>query len=68
MRASSDVVALSAPASPEAFAGAEQCANIGGRSLFDPSGNSIFIQRDEPAEPEYGGSRKLTAAEALDRR
>lgn len=37
-------------------------------TLIDPSGNSlIFIQRDEPAEPEYGGSKKLHGlAKALD--
>ncbi|MEN3536507.1 glyoxalase [Microbispora sp. ZYX-F-249] len=37
-------------------------------TLMDPSGNSIiFIQRDEPAELEYGGSKKLTGlAKALD--
>ncbi|MFC4534342.1 glyoxalase [Sphaerisporangium dianthi] len=37
-------------------------------TLIDPSGNSIvFIQRDEPAEVEYGGSKKLTGlARALD--
>ncbi|MEV5560700.1 glyoxalase [Nonomuraea wenchangensis] len=37
-------------------------------TLIDPSGNSIlFIQRDEPAELEYGGSKKLTGlAKALD--
>ncbi|MEZ7127982.1 glyoxalase [Nonomuraea sp. AD125B] len=37
-------------------------------TLVDPSGNSIlFIQRDEPAELEYGGSKKLTGlAKALD--
>ncbi|MFJ3905339.1 glyoxalase [Streptomyces sp. NPDC090025] len=37
-------------------------------TLVDPSGNSlIFIQRDEPAELEYGGSRKLKGlARALD--
>ncbi|MGC5016302.1 glyoxalase [Streptosporangium sp. DT93] len=37
-------------------------------TLFDPSGNSIvFIQRDEPIELEYGGSKKLTGlAKALD--
>ncbi|MEU8273514.1 glyoxalase [Microbispora bryophytorum] len=37
-------------------------------TLIDPSGNSIiFIQRDEPAELEYGGSKKLTGlARALD--
>ncbi|GAA0827975.1 hypothetical protein GCM10009525_24540 [Streptosporangium amethystogenes subsp. fukuiense] len=37
-------------------------------TLMDPSGNSIiFIQRDEPAEVEYGGSKKLTGlARALD--
>ncbi|MEV3982649.1 glyoxalase [Nonomuraea sp. NPDC049758] len=37
-------------------------------TLMDPSGNSImFIQRDEPAELEYGGSTKLTGlAKALD--
>jgi hypothetical protein len=37
-------------------------------TLMDPSGNSIiFIQRDEPAELEYGGSKKLTGlARALD--
>ncbi|MEV7289887.1 hypothetical protein AB0O01_35960 [Streptomyces sp. NPDC093252] len=30
-------------------------------TVVDPSGNSIiFIQRDEPAELEYGGSRSLT--------
>ncbi|PWR08226.1 glyoxalase [Micromonospora acroterricola] len=29
-------------------------------SIVDPSGNTIiFIQRDEPAEVEYGGSKKL---------
>ncbi|NYH50980.1 hypothetical protein HNR06_000569 [Nocardiopsis arvandica] len=29
-------------------------------TLMDPSGNSIiFIQRDEPGKPEYGGSRGL---------
>ncbi|MBG0830646.1 glyoxalase [Planomonospora sp. ID67723] len=37
-------------------------------TLIDPSGNSIiFIQRDEPTELEYGGSKKLTGlAKALD--
>ncbi|MFG1822124.1 glyoxalase [Microbispora bryophytorum] len=37
-------------------------------TLIDPSGNSIiFIQRDEPAELEYGGSKKLTGlARALE--
>ncbi len=37
-------------------------------TLIDPSGNSlIFIQRDEPAELEYGGSKKLPGlARALD--
>lgn len=37
-------------------------------TLFDPSGNSIiFIQRDEPVELEYGGSKKLEGlARALD--
>ncbi|GII60871.1 hypothetical protein Skr01_09560 [Sphaerisporangium krabiense] len=37
-------------------------------TLVDPSGNSIiFIQRDEPAELEYGGSKRLTGlAKALD--
>ncbi|MGK5630787.1 glyoxalase [Streptomyces sp. URMC 123] len=37
-------------------------------TLVDPSGNSIvFIQRDEPLELEYGGSKKLTGlAKALD--
>jgi hypothetical protein len=37
-------------------------------TLIDPSGNSIvFIQRDESAEPEYGGSKKLAGlAKALD--
>jgi catechol 2,3-dioxygenase-like lactoylglutathione lyase family enzyme len=37
-------------------------------TLIDPSGNSlIFIQRDEPAEVEYGGSKKLQGlARALD--
>ncbi|MFG2891072.1 glyoxalase [Streptomyces sp. NPDC048248] len=37
-------------------------------TLVDPSGNSIiFIQRDEPAELEYGGSKTLTGlAKALD--
>ncbi|MFD8531724.1 glyoxalase [Streptosporangium canum] len=37
-------------------------------TLIDPSGNSIiFIQRDEPADLEYGGSKKLTGlAKALD--
>ncbi|MGW4892533.1 glyoxalase [Kitasatospora sp. NPDC004240] len=37
-------------------------------TLVDPSGNSlIFIQRDEPMELEYGGSRDLTPlARALD--
>ncbi|GAB3137392.1 glyoxalase [Microbispora hainanensis] len=37
-------------------------------TLMDPSGNSIiFIQRDEQAEVEYGGSKKLTGlAKALD--
>ncbi|MER6133788.1 glyoxalase [Streptomyces sp. NPDC001815] len=37
-------------------------------TLIDPSGNSlIFIQRDEPAELEYGGSKKLHGLEkALD--
>ncbi|MEU4510563.1 glyoxalase [Nonomuraea wenchangensis] len=37
-------------------------------TLVDPSGNSIlFIQRDEPEELEYGGSKKLTGlAKALD--
>ncbi|MEV4482408.1 glyoxalase [Micromonospora coxensis] len=30
-------------------------------TLIDPSGNSIvFIQRDEPMELEYGGSKRLT--------
>jgi hypothetical protein len=30
-------------------------------TLVDPTGNSlIFIQRDEPAELEYGGSKELT--------
>ncbi|MER6577809.1 hypothetical protein [Nonomuraea sp. NPDC001023] len=34
-------------------------------TLTDPSGNSImFIQRDEPAELEYGGSKKLTGLAA----
>ncbi|MFF0727977.1 glyoxalase [Streptomyces sp. NPDC004134] len=37
-------------------------------TVVDPSGNSIiFIRRDEPAEPEYGGSKSLTGlARALD--
>ncbi|MEV0191072.1 glyoxalase [Kitasatospora purpeofusca] len=37
-------------------------------TLVDPSGNSIiFIQRDEPAELEYGGSKDLAGlAKALD--
>ncbi|MEV0928962.1 glyoxalase [Streptomyces spongiicola] len=37
-------------------------------TLVDPSGNSIiFIQRDEPAKLEYGGSKTLTGlARALD--
>ncbi|WP_311137068.1 glyoxalase [Streptomyces sp. I6] len=37
-------------------------------TLVDPSGNSIiFIQRDEPAQLEYGGSKNLTGlAKALD--
>ncbi|MFJ3876936.1 glyoxalase [Streptomyces sp. NPDC090077] len=37
-------------------------------TLVDPSGNSvIFVQRDEPAEVEYGGSKDLTGlAKALD--
>ncbi|MFH8572417.1 glyoxalase [Streptomyces sp. NPDC017993] len=37
-------------------------------TLVDPSGNSIiFIQRDEPDEWEYGGSKNLTGlAKALD--
>lgn len=37
-------------------------------TLIDPSGNSIiFIQRDEPAELEYGGSKNLEGlARALD--
>ncbi|GAA2778282.1 hypothetical protein GCM10019017_24170 [Streptomyces showdoensis] len=37
-------------------------------TLVDPSGNSIiFIQRDEPAELEYGGSKTLAGlAKALD--
>ncbi|MFG2245770.1 glyoxalase [Spirillospora sp. NPDC048823] len=37
-------------------------------TLIDPSGNSImFIQRDEPAELEHGGSKKLVGlAKALD--
>ncbi|MBO3747970.1 glyoxalase [Streptosporangiaceae bacterium NEAU-GS5] len=37
-------------------------------TLIDPSGNSIiFIQRDEPADVEYGGSTTLTGlARALD--
>ncbi|GAA2894470.1 hypothetical protein GCM10010517_59170 [Streptosporangium fragile] len=37
-------------------------------TLVDPSGNSIvFIRRDEPAELEYGGSKKLQGlARALD--
>ncbi|QUH03699.1 glyoxalase [Saccharopolyspora erythraea] len=37
-------------------------------TLVDPSGNSlIFIQRDEPAELEYGGSKELQGlAKALD--
>ncbi|WP_426750345.1 glyoxalase [Myxococcus sp. Y35] len=37
-------------------------------SLVDPSGNNIiFIQRDEPEELEYGGSKKLTGlAKAID--
>lgn len=37
-------------------------------TLIDPSGNSlIYIQRDEPAELEYGGSKKLHGlAKALD--
>ncbi|MDP9869132.1 MULTISPECIES: glyoxalase [Streptosporangium] len=37
-------------------------------TLIDPSGNSIiFIQRGEPADVEYGGSKKLTGlAKALD--
>ncbi|MEU8339739.1 glyoxalase [Micromonospora tulbaghiae] len=37
-------------------------------TVIDPSGNSItFIQRDEPAELEYGGSKRLHGlARALD--
>lgn len=37
-------------------------------TLVDPSGNSIiFVQRDEPEELEYGGSKKLAGlAKALD--
>ncbi|MFD4756197.1 glyoxalase [Streptomyces sp. NPDC058426] len=37
-------------------------------TVVDPSGNSlIFIQRDEPAELEYGGSKSLTGlAKVLD--
>ncbi|WP_342666903.1 glyoxalase [Streptosporangium amethystogenes] len=37
-------------------------------TLMDPSGNSIiFIQRDEPVDVEYGGSKELTGlARALD--
>ncbi|WP_344870731.1 glyoxalase [Allokutzneria multivorans] len=37
-------------------------------TIVDPSGNSIvFIQRDEPMELEYGGSKKLAGlAKALD--
>ncbi|MEV4532473.1 glyoxalase [Asanoa sp. NPDC049518] len=37
-------------------------------TVMDPSGNSIvFIQRDEPAELEYGGDRSLTGlARVLD--
>ncbi|MDF5753874.1 glyoxalase [Spongiactinospora sp. TRM90649] len=37
-------------------------------TLIDPSGNSIlFVQRDEPMELEYGGSKSLTGlAKALD--
>ncbi|GAA1584308.1 hypothetical protein GCM10009678_78710 [Actinomadura kijaniata] len=37
-------------------------------TLVDPSGNSVvFVQRDEPDELEYGGSKKLTGlARALD--
>jgi hypothetical protein len=37
-------------------------------TLFDPSGNSIvFVQRDEPLELEYGGSKELEGiAKALD--
>jgi hypothetical protein len=37
-------------------------------SIVDPSGNSIiFIQRDEPKELEYGGSKRLTGlAKVLD--
>jgi hypothetical protein len=37
-------------------------------TVMDPSGNSIvFIQRDEPAELEYGGSKELTGlAKVLD--
>ncbi|MFJ5265060.1 glyoxalase [Streptomyces sp. NPDC088387] len=37
-------------------------------TVIDPSGNSIiFIQRDEPEELEYGGSKNLTGlARALD--
>ncbi|GAT67862.1 glyoxalase [Planomonospora sphaerica] len=37
-------------------------------TLVDPSGNSItFIQRDEPVELEYGGSKRLTGlAKTLD--
>ncbi|MBG0814137.1 glyoxalase [Planomonospora sp. ID82291] len=37
-------------------------------TLIDPSGNSIvFVQRDEPVELEYGGSKRLTGlAKALD--
>lgn len=37
-------------------------------TLFDPSGNSVyFVQRDEPLEVEYGGSKELTGlAKALD--
>ncbi|GIF74791.1 glyoxalase [Asanoa siamensis] len=37
-------------------------------TIMDPSGNSVvFIQRDEPAELEYGGSTELTGlAKVLD--
>ncbi|WP_239090409.1 glyoxalase [Asanoa iriomotensis] len=37
-------------------------------TVMDPSGNSIvFIQRDEPAELEYGGSKELSGlAKVLD--
>ena len=37
-------------------------------TVMDPSGNSIiFIQRDEPAEVEYGGSKRLQGlAKVLD--